>query len=83
MIAQPSLLLGDRAALGQPVRAGERWAARLVGPIRRIVPAAVRPIEAATVAAALIAAMRDPAPGLQILKSADMQPRGPSAARRA
>jgi len=83
VIAQPSLLLGDRAALGQPVRAGERWAARLLGPIRRIVPGAVRPIEAPAVAAALIAAMRDPAPGLRILKSADMQPRGRGPAQRA
>jgi uncharacterized protein YbjT (DUF2867 family) len=80
VIAQPSLLLGERAALGQPARPGERWAARLVGPIRRIVPAAVRPIEATAVAAALIAAMRDPAPGMQRLTSADMQP---STARRA
>ena len=31
-IAQPSLLLGDRTALGQPARAGERWAQRLLGP---------------------------------------------------
>ena len=28
-IAQPSLLVGDRAALGQPVRAGEVWATRV------------------------------------------------------
>ena len=83
VFAQPSLLLGDRTALGQPPRAGERWAARLLGPVRRIVPAAVRPIEASTVAAALIAAMRDPRPGLRILKSADMQRSGQRMAQQA
>ena len=56
VVAQPSLLLGDRAALGQPVRSGERWAARLLGPARRLVPKAVRPIDARAVAAALMAA---------------------------
>jgi hypothetical protein len=29
----PSLLVGDRAALGQPARRGEVWAARLLGPL--------------------------------------------------
>src|SRR4029453_19642239 len=33
VIVQPSLLLGDRAALGQPARSGEVWAARLIGPL--------------------------------------------------
>ena len=32
VIARPSLLLGDRAALGQPTRRGEVWAARLFQP---------------------------------------------------
>lgn len=73
VIAQPSLLLGDRAALGQPVRAGERWAARLLGPARMLVPKAVRPIAARTIAMALITALRDPEPGIRILKSGDMQ----------
>jgi uncharacterized protein YbjT (DUF2867 family) len=75
VIAQPSLLLGDRAALGQPARAGEQWAARLLGPTRWLVPKAVRPIEAWMVAKALLAAMRNPKPGVRILKSGDMQAR--------
>jgi uncharacterized protein YbjT (DUF2867 family) len=81
VIAQPSLLLGDRAALGQPARAGERWATRLFGPLRRIVPASVRPIEASAVAGALIAALRDPAPGVTVMKSAEMQAGGTRSAR--
>jgi uncharacterized protein YbjT (DUF2867 family) len=31
VIARPSLLLGDRAALGQPARSGETWATRARG----------------------------------------------------
>jgi len=73
VIARPSLLLGDRAALGQPTRSGEVWAARLLGPMLPLVPARVRPIEAATVAAALIAAMAEDGPALRVLSSADMQ----------
>lgn len=73
VVAQPSLLLGDRAALGQPERTGEVWAARLLGPLGRVVPKGVRPITARAVAAALLAAMLEAQPGMRVLKSADMQ----------
>jgi uncharacterized protein YbjT (DUF2867 family) len=73
VIAQPSLLLGDRRALGQPARSGELWAARLLGPLGGMVPKGVRPIAARAVAAALLAAMLDANPGVRILKSAAMQ----------
>ncbi|MEO8081010.1 MAG: NAD(P)H-binding protein [Caldimonas sp.] len=73
VIAQPSLLLGDRAALGQPVRRGEVWAARLLGPAMRLVPRAVRPIATADVAAALVGAVRAGRPGVRLLPSAEMQ----------
>lgn len=55
VIARPSLLLGDREALGQPGRFAERAAtalSRLFGPL---VPANYRPIAAAEVGAALVA----------------------------
>jgi uncharacterized protein YbjT (DUF2867 family) len=78
VIAQPSLLQGDRAALGQPARGGEAWAMRLLGPIGWMVPRAVRPIEADTVAAALMAAMLAATPGVRIMKSGEMQAREPS-----
>lgn len=42
VIAQPSLLLGDRGALGQPTRAAEVWIARLLGPVMALVPRGVR-----------------------------------------
>ena len=63
VIAQPSLLLGDRAALAQPSRSGEIWAARLLGPLGWIVPKGLRPIPARTVASALLAAILDTKPG--------------------
>jgi uncharacterized protein YbjT (DUF2867 family) len=75
VFAQPSLLLGDRAALGQPVRSGEEWAARLFGPVLRWVPARVRPIRAADVARALVDAAFDQARGVRVLSSAEMQVR--------
>jgi uncharacterized protein YbjT (DUF2867 family) len=73
VIAQPSMLLGDRAALGQPVRRGEIWAARLLGPFGEVVPKAVRPVPARDVAAALLAAMLDARRGVRVLKSRAMQ----------
>ncbi len=76
VIAQPSMLLGDRTALGQPARSGEIWAARLLGPLGWIVPKGVRPIPASAVASALLAAILDGKPGLQVLQSAEMQERG-------
>jgi uncharacterized protein YbjT (DUF2867 family) len=72
-IAQPSLLIGDRAALGQPVRSGEVWAERLLRPVMGFVPRGVRPIRADDVAAALITATRQGQAGTTILGSGRMQ----------
>jgi uncharacterized protein YbjT (DUF2867 family) len=72
VIARPSLLTGDREALGQPARPAERVAAavgRLLGPL---VPAGYRPISAARVARALLA--RAPTSrGRVVLPSGEMQ----------
>jgi uncharacterized protein YbjT (DUF2867 family) len=73
VIAQPSMLLGDRAAIGQPQRSGEIWTLRLLAPLGRIIPKSVRPIEARAVASALLAAMLDAKPGGRVLKSREMQ----------
>jgi uncharacterized protein YbjT (DUF2867 family) len=54
VFARPSLLMGDRAALGQPTRASEKFGAvvgRILGPL---VPRDYRPIFAADVACALL-----------------------------
>ncbi|MBB5203413.1 uncharacterized protein YbjT (DUF2867 family) [Inhella inkyongensis] len=73
VLARPSLLLGDRAALGQPIRRLEHLAATVLKPLLRVVPGAVRPIAAADVAAALHAAAWVKAPGLRVLESSAMQ----------
>lgn len=53
VIARPSLLLGDRTALGQPTRTGERIGQFLSPILRFILPANFRPITAYEVARAL------------------------------
>ena len=73
VIAQPSLLIGDRSALGQPTRSAEVWIARLLGPVMALVPRGVRPIRADAVAAALIDATLAGLPGVRLLRSGDMQ----------
>jgi uncharacterized protein YbjT (DUF2867 family) len=73
VLARPSLLLGDRESLGQPTRAGEVFAARLLGPLLPLVPAAVRPIAAPVVAAAMVAELDHAQPGIRVLSSADLQ----------
>lgn len=57
VIARPSLLVGDRAALGQPPRAGERigdFVGRIFGPL---IPRNYRPVAATRVAHALLGAV--------------------------
>jgi uncharacterized protein YbjT (DUF2867 family) len=73
VIAQPSLLIGDRSALGQPTRSRELFAARFFAPVMSWIPAGVRPIEAATVAKAMVAALEQATPGTRVLSSAEMQ----------
>ena len=76
-IAQPSLLLGDRAALGQPLRRGEVLAARFTRPLSRLLPKRWRPIEARRVAQALAAELRSGRSGVRVLSSAGMQDADP------
>lgn len=69
VIARPSLLVGDRAALGQPRRRGEQIVLRLAVPLRGLIPATWRPIDAATVARGLCRAMAQQRPGVQFIES--------------
>jgi len=73
VIAQPSLLLGDRAALGQPPRAAEDWTTRLLRPVMPLLPRGVRPIDASAVARSLVQTMLAAPAGVRILSSAEMQ----------
>lgn len=71
VIARPSLLLGERGALGQAPRAGERIGAMLAGLLRPLIPADYRPIKAVDVARALLAQVPQ-ARGNRILRSGAM-----------
>jgi uncharacterized protein YbjT (DUF2867 family) len=76
VIAQPSLLVGDRRALGQSRRPGEEWSLRLLMPVARFIPLKWRPIEARTVARALFRAMIESHPGVRVLNSAALHELG-------
>ena len=75
VIAQPSLLIGDRAALGQSRRTGEEWALRLLRPALPWMPRSVRPIRADAVARAMLQAALAATPGVTVLASSEMQSR--------
>ena len=76
VIARPSLLAGDRAALGQPARLGERLALAVTAPLTPLIPRAWRPIEAATVARAMLRALHEARPGTRVVESAELQTLG-------
>lgn len=73
VIARPSLLLGDREALGQRARPGERLARALAPALSWLLPQRVRPIEAATVARALLRAIAVDEPQVAVLESDALQ----------
>jgi uncharacterized protein YbjT (DUF2867 family) len=72
VIARPSMLAGDRAALGQPARAGEHVALVVSALLRPLVPANYRSIQAGAVARALLAHVPQ-AHGRRVLPSGAMQ----------
>ncbi len=76
IIVRPSLLLGDRGALAQPTRPGERLAAALTRPLGWLIPKGVRPIEASTVARALWRALQQAEAGVWRFDSAALQDLG-------
>jgi hypothetical protein len=76
VIARPSLLAGDRASLAQAPRLGERLALALTRPMAGLIPKAWRPIEAVTLARALLRGLAEAAPGVTVLESAALQDLG-------
>ena len=76
VIARPSLLAGEREALGQPSRSGEQWALRLSAPFSGLIPKSVRPIQASTVARGMVAALHEARPGVRFVESAELQDLG-------
>lgn len=76
VIARPSLLVGDRGALGQPLRVGERLGQWISAPLRPLLPPALRPIAAACVARALVRAVAQARAGVWRIESADLHTLG-------
>lgn len=73
LIARPSLLLGDRSALGQPLRTGERIGAAVTEHLGRLIPRTVRPIRAEVVARGLLAAVQQCERGVFPVPSHELQ----------
>lgn len=73
VLARPSMLVGDRAAMQQPTRPGETIAAAISAVLRPLIPANYRAIQARDVARALVAAVARGEPGRQLLLSGQMQ----------
>ena len=72
VIARPSLLMGDRAALGQPERPLEKVSAVFMKMLGTLIPASYRAIAATKVARTLLA--RTPtAEGRVVVLSGEMQ----------
>jgi uncharacterized protein YbjT (DUF2867 family) len=74
VIARPSFLAGDREALGQPVRGGEKLALRVSRWLRPLIPDNYRSIAASDVAGALLRHV-PAARGRLVLRSGAMQKR--------
>ena len=76
VIARPSMLDGNRAALAQPTRLGERLGIAMIGALKPLIAQNYRTIQATDVACALVAGVIDGRPGDRVIRSGDMQPRG-------
>jgi len=75
VIARPSMLAGDRAALAQPERPGEHLALIATRWLKPLIPANYRAIAGEAVARALISAVQQTRQGRRLLLSGEMQPR--------
>ena len=84
VIARPSLLLGERTALGQPTRPGEALAQALMPWFGWMTPRRLRPITADAVAAAMVEALaaeeQADSAALQVLESDYLQQAADAAA---
>lgn len=76
VIARPSLLAGARETLDQAPRLGEQLSLMLLRPIGGLLPASIRPIDAAVVARAMCVALSTDGPAAQVIESAALQQLG-------
>ena len=72
VIARPSLLEGDRQALEQPTRLGEKLGLFAMSLLKPLIPANYRAIEASQVAHALITTLHSTHQGTRVLLSGEM-----------
>jgi uncharacterized protein YbjT (DUF2867 family) len=72
VIARPSMLVGNRSDLGQPIRQGEVLASALGKAVGFLIPANYKPINASAVAKALLSAVPS-ARGRTVLLSGSMR----------
>jgi uncharacterized protein YbjT (DUF2867 family) len=72
VIARPSFLAGDREALGQPLRAGEKLALAVSKLLAPVIPANYASVDARAVAAALLKTVST-AQGRHVLPSGELQ----------
>lgn len=73
VFARPAMLSGDRAALQQPSRFGERLGLALSAALKPFIPKNYRSIKASDVAHGLIAAVTQAGPGVHIVLSGELQ----------
>ena len=73
IIARPSLLVGNRDALGQAARPAEKLGLLAMTLFKPLIPANYRPVAAAQVANALLSAVHGTESGTRVLLSGEMQ----------
>ncbi len=73
VIVRPSMLDGNRTALGQAARPAEQWMLRAMRWLRPMIPADYEPIAVHRVAQAMVDAIASGSPGKQVLRSGDLQ----------
>ncbi len=76
VIARPSMLDGNRAALAQAARPAEHWGLLAMTLLKPLIPANYRAITAAQVAKALVAGVNSARSGVQVLRSGELQSMG-------
>ncbi len=81
VIARPSLLLGERGALGQATRPMETMAQMMMPAIGWLLPRRLWPIGADAVACAMIEALAADGPPLRVIESVELQALADAASR--
>ncbi|RYX90233.1 MAG: nucleoside-diphosphate sugar epimerase [Comamonadaceae bacterium] len=73
VIARPSFLAGNREAVGQPLRSGEKLALRISRWLAPVIPVNLRSIDVRKVAGGLLRAVPARGPGVHVMLSGELQ----------